>query len=463
MTDVVDHYRDLLEQAFGGRRWILAMDVLAPMRGISAQLQRFGAEGCLCIAGSRGAGDSPDPDFAPDPIVLGVRGEDMMSAIRASLDALATLSPEVCARVDAFDPNHEVRVIGTIFDDGRPVAGRDKYGARPSSWQALEDKTRVDALWDRVGVERYPSRIVSVDDRGGLREAARALDAGAGTVWTADSREGFHGGASFTRWVDGEASNAMRDFFAAHADRVRIMPFMEGIPCSIHGIVFPEQTIALRPCEMLVFRKPGTGAFHYGKCATFWDPPDADREQMRAIARRVGDRLRSDVGYRGAFTIDGVMTADGFRPTELNPRYGAALGVMTSTVDLPMMLVNLMVVEGEPFDWRSAEVEETILRVADAHRAGATSAIVGVRVDDEVHETLAWDGRGYRRASEEDADARLLLGPSASGSYLSIRFAPQSVPVGASVAPRAAAALRWADEAFDLGIGELVPAREVRR
>ena len=50
---------------------------------------------------------------------------------------------------------------------------------------------------------------------------------------------------------------------------------------------------------------------------------------MREAARRVGAVLRDEVAYRGAFTLDGVATVDGFRPTELNPRFGAGLGVIT--------------------------------------------------------------------------------------------------------------------------------------
>ena len=39
----------------------------------------------------------------------------------------------------------------------------------------------------------------------------------------------------------------------------------------------------------------------------------------------MGDHLQAAYGYRGAFGIDGVLTADGFRPTELNTRISAGL------------------------------------------------------------------------------------------------------------------------------------------
>ena len=37
-------------------------------------------------------------------------------------------------------------------------------------------------------------------------EAATAIDRGDGTVWAADAREGFHGGAHQTYWVNDDAS-----------------------------------------------------------------------------------------------------------------------------------------------------------------------------------------------------------------------------------------------------------------
>ena len=103
-------------------------------------------------------------------------------------------------------------------------------------------------------------------------------------------------------------------FLAARCDRVRVMPFLEGIPCSIHGVVFPEGVATFRPVEMVTLRRPReSGRLRYAGAATFWDPPDDDREVMRDLARRVGE-LRRRVGYRGAFTVDGVLAAEAFCP-----------------------------------------------------------------------------------------------------------------------------------------------------
>src|SRR5688500_774017 len=120
------------------------------------------------------------------------------------------------------------------------------------------------------------------------------------------------------------------------------MPFLEGIPCSIHGIVFADHVAAIRPVEMITLRRPPDhpdGAFFYTGCSTYFDPPLATRVAMREIARATGALLRTEVDFRGAFTVDGVATARGFIPTELNPRSGAGLNVMLRGLpDLPLQL-----------------------------------------------------------------------------------------------------------------------------
>ena len=44
-------------------------------------------------------------------------------------------------------------------------------------------------------------------------------------------------------------------------------------------------------------------------------------------------QLRAEVDYRGAFSLDGVMTSEGFRPTEINPRVSVGLGVQVGGID----------------------------------------------------------------------------------------------------------------------------------
>lgn len=440
------------------------MDVLAAALPLADTLERLGARPPLCIGASPGTPIDPTAPRSPEPIVLDVRACDTMEAIRASLDALADLPPWACARVDAFDPDHGARVLGTLFDDGRPVAGRAKYGARPEAWQQLEDKTTVDVLWDAAGVARAPSVSVPVDGAT-LRQASMAHDRGCGSVWTGDNRGGFHGAATFVRWIrsNRDADEAMA-FFAPRCDRVRVMPFLDGIPCSIHALVLPDRTLAFRPCEMIVLRRPGESRLQYAQAATFWDPPDEDREVMRTVARQVGEHLRTTLGYRGFLTVDGVMTAAGFLPTELNPRVGAALGWLNTGLDLSLTLLHAAIIEGEPIDWDPDELEVLLISNADARRGGRGMVVIPTVIEERREQRIAIGSDGVAHEAEEGeaADATVVLGPSAIGGVVVVNLDAGRTPVGPSVAARVASSLAWADARWSLGIGPLEPAPDLR-
>lgn len=464
MSDILDHLIEKLGGVFGGKRWIVATDVLAAARGTVEWLDRFGAEAVLCVAAAPGVGPKPSKRIAPEPIVFDIEGEDMMSSIRQSAELLANLPVDACAKINAFDPVGTAKVIGTIYDDGSVVGGRRKFGARPRSWQALEDKTTVDMLWDSIRVPRCPSRIVLADDFDALHAASKEVDEGDGTVWAADSREGFHGGASFTRHVRTKPQmRKVYESFIDHADHIRVMPFLEGIPCSIHGFVFADHIATFRPCEMLVLRRPD-GSFHYGGAATFWDPPDEDREAMRGVARRTGEYVSQSYGYRGVFTIDGVMTTDGFRPTELNPRFGAAMNELSRNLDFDLPLFNLAVIDSGLRDWRADEFEQLVLESADQHRAGGAMAIVSKAIKKTKRADLVFDGDAFRLAKKnEQPHATAIGGPHPAGTFVRATFEPEHTPVGESCATRAAAALAFLDAEWKLGLGPLEPAADVRQ
>jgi len=189
----------------------------------------------------------------------------------------------------------------------------------------------VDALWDAVGVRRAPAEIVEVNH---AVAAHQRLAGPMGAVWAADNREGWHGGGEYTRWIwPGYDLAGAQRWFGDRAQTVRVMPFLNGIPCSIHGYVTNGHVAAFRPVELVILRRPGHADFRYAGLATFWDPPDSDREDMRAPAVATGNQLLRTKQYRGGFSIDGVMTAEWFRPTELNSRLSAGLMMLARSVE----------------------------------------------------------------------------------------------------------------------------------
>jgi hypothetical protein len=242
------------------------------------------------------------------------------------------------------------------------------------------------------------------------------------------------------------------------------MPFLEGIPCSIHGAVIDDVVIALRPVEMVTLRHLETHRLRYCGTADFWDPPDPDRERMRQTARQVGKALQERIGFRGAFTVDGVMTQDGFRPTELNPRYGAGLAPIARAVpDLPLSLVLTAVLAGEPLDYRPRELERLLVESADNKRGGGAYTVIKAVQSRTREVPLVGGAGGYRAATEgEEPTATLSVGPGAIGGFVSFDPGPKHIPTGSSIAPAAVAAFAFADQHLKTGIGALSAASDAR-
>jgi hypothetical protein len=456
-------WREQVAGMLRGQRVLLFGGPLAAWTARVAELTELGVSSVAVLATEGdGVGALPSPEAARR-VVLDCRRAPILETMRASAALLADLPTAAVQFVDEVDPTV---VIGTFLNELPALAGRTVLAHRRPEWLVLEDKIVIDAFWDRAGIERVASEVVDASNATRVDAVRRALDGGAGTVLAGDAREGFNGGAEYTRLVvtDDDRDEAMA-FFAAHCDRVRVMPYLDGIPCSVHGIVFPDHVVALRPIEMVVHQRPTAPRLRYGGCATWWDPHPDDRDEMRTIARRVGAQLRDEVDFRGAFTVDGIMTVDGFRPTELNPRMGAGLNTMLRGIDeLPLQLVLDALVGGIELDYHPAELETLIVATGDANRAGGTWSVVSAQVPTIDDGRLALDADGAVRwaAPDERGAGTVAAGSSPQRSFVRCLFDAGALPIGASVGPPAAAFWAFADRELGTSVGPLEPARSVR-
>lgn len=437
-----------------GRRWIVAVDAAAGATSTVKRLREWEAAGVMVVAGIEGVGDLPNADAV---FYTHTSGRTMMEGIRAYEASIEHPSTELVEAIDAFDPEHEAIVLAGGISRTRLLGGRPFHGAKPPEWTDLEDKTTVDELWDAAGVARAPSLVVPVEEAPG---AAARLAGPLGTVWVADNTEGWHGGGEYVRRVhDGDSLAAAVAFFGEHARKVRVMPFLEGIPSSIHGFVTEDAVAVFLPVEMLVFRRSDEGSFLYGRAANFWVPPTRIVDRMRETARSVGAELDRRVDYRGAFGIDGVCTADGFRPTELNPRHSVGIAIQSAAAGLSLGTVDRMYRAGD-LEIDAVWLEETIMDAVPAGRSGVSMVpVAGTHTPAEIG--VVFDSVARAVGSSDEADATIRVGPSAFGSILVIRFDPERTPVGPSTAPRARAAIDLARGLWGLPVPPITSAPDV--
>ncbi|HET8960211.1 hypothetical protein [Nocardioides sp.] len=451
---------DRLGELYAGRPVILGPAVLAAHTPTVAALRERGCR-VLVLATARGAGPVPGPDECT-VVELETPTTRLVTDELRLLDHLAHHLPDhAVAAIERFDPAGEaVWNTGHFVSDDEPILGRRVVGGRPASYLRMEDKLFAEQVWAACNVPTAPHLVVPVEEAA-LAEATAALAGPLGTVWTGDARDGFHGAGNYVRWVHEEADLAVaQSFFSLHCDRIRVMPFLDGVPCSIHGLVFPDGTAVLRPVEIVVLRKVGEREFVYGGLSSYWDPPEADRAEMRSIARRVGSWLQAEHGYRGAFGIDGVLTADGFRPTELNTRLPAG-AVRLADLDPELFeLLQTHLVAGLDTGVNATDLE-ALVPLMDAGRSGRPVAIgQGVSLGTSDEYDLAWDGVAFTRA-EGTTGNTLVLADTPSGFFAKVSPCAVLSP-GDRLAPVNAALMAYLDREYDTGFGAVEAAPDLR-
>lgn len=440
----IDAVTERIATLHRGRKWILTTAVAAAGSGLAATLKEHGSTGVMVVAGSEGVGELPEVDRIH---YTRTSADDIMGGVRAFCGSIEEPSDALIAAVDAFDPEHEAMVLGDGFSRRDHLAGRSVYGARQPEWRALEDKMIVDALWDDAGIQRAPSVVVEVGD---AQRAARELATEHGSVWVADNTDGWHGGGDYTRWMRPRIDNSETiAWFNEHATRVRVMPFLEGLPCSIHGFITSNGIAVFRPVELFILRERDRPRFYYAQGANFWSPSPRVFDEMREAAQRVGRELRRRVDYRGAFGIDGVLTTDGFRPNELNPRLSIGHGIHCRPLDIPLGSMERMMFEGQ-LDIDAPDLEAAVLEGTRELRSGGMMFPLSA--------TYAGASTGFSFTPDEAIEAEadgpsdgvMTIGPAPFGSAVVVRLDPERTPVGPSLAPRAVHLLDLARELWDL-------------
>lgn len=435
-----------------GRKWILVPDAAAAATETVEQLREWGSGPIMIVTPVEGVGDMPTPDVIR---YTRASGDTQMNGIRAALQAIEQPSADVLEAVDAFDPDHEAMVLGAGFSRASVLAGRPVYGARPEVWGALEDKMIVDQLWDDAGVRRAPSAVVPVAD---APAAAADLALELGTVWVADNTEGWHGGGEYARWVrDPDDVAPALEWFSEHAAEVRVMPFLDGIPCSIHGFATRDGVAVFLPVEMVILRRVDRPEFVYVSAANFWNPPAEIRDEMRAAARRVGLLLRDQYGYLGGFGIDGVCTSDGFLPTELNPRLSKGHHLQALAAAIPLSVMELMHIEGD-LEISSAELEELVVGATLNSRRGGMLLPLGGNEEPRKVGIRFIDGRAVAVDPEGVNDASMAIGPAVMGSIIVMHLEADRTPIGPPIGPRSVAVIDLARQIWDLDIPSVVAA-----
>jgi ATP-grasp domain len=450
-----------------GRKVICAFEVLAGLTQAVSKLRRWGAQRPLLLADGVGTGPLPTADEADIELLEPAPFDTVTEQVRARTRPLSRLGPAVVQAVERYDPDRAALWWMTPVTPNDPLLGRSVLGGRPDTAAALENKVLVDDMLDAIAAARPPSQI----SRAAFHELRAATDdvlarsGAAAAVWAGDSRDGVNGAGDYVRWIrTPDHARSAADFFAAHCDRVRVSPYLRGVPCSIHGIVLPDGVVVLRPVELISLLRPQDGTFAYAGLGTTWDPPGADRDEMRSLARELGTYLRRTYGYRGAFGVDGVVTSEGYRVTEVNTRFSGGLtrlAAVAPQAQLELVHVNALI--GRDVARPAGEIEERALELLDARRfvdvVGLSSTPAGATAQVRVRT----DGARLEATDvEDDAVATVQRGPAGNGtgSFVRLVMDDDTVARGERCGPYGALLYEFADRTWGTGFGHVATPGE---
>jgi hypothetical protein len=351
---------------FRDRRCILVGGVLVGAHAAVRQCLSVGARRpVLVVCDTIGVGEAPDPNEAV-PLLVDERSVSTIETIRRFERALEHPSAEITDALQDFDPDRSALVLGSPFSTARTLDGRPRFGLRRPEWAAFEDKTKSVSVLTEAGALPLATAVVpnQVDE---IAAAVNRVASADGAVISGDTASGHTGFSEYTRWVRSPADVEVISGCA----QVRVMPFVRGVPCSVHGMVIGDDIAVFRPVEMLTFIDERS-RFVFAGSATYWDPPTQHRDEMRTVARRVGQLMANRASYQGAFTVDGVLTSAGFVATEINARWGGAFNLIAGvSPELPLFVMDHALREGLDITIDVDLLEEAVLDAADARREGA--------------------------------------------------------------------------------------------
>lgn len=422
-----------LDQVLDGAQLIV---VCGRSDDASAWSDAFGSRRCLVLSLDEAASKATRP-LPPNESGRLAFHHDAL----AGLDGTGWLSDAA----DTFDPHQRAALILPDPLDPPRAGSRRRLGERLRMWQLCEDKAVVDVIWDRLGVPR--PRSVIADGAQNLAALGSLVDAEHGVV-CAVQRIGAPptGGAEGIWWWQRTYPSIAADL----RHRVKVMPLLPGIPVRLHGMVFADVAVAFPPMEIVTLPRTSSGTFLC--CGAVGVLPDS--APLRALTERIGEGLSSVLGYRGAFSVDGILSGADFQPTDLNTRLTSAMEAAPADVRIQLQAANVLAREGACLV--EASWIDSLADQAFDERAVTVYGASPVAKAGSLELAVRWEGTELRQVGHlEEADGWLNLAPSLRGWTLTARLLRHRLPTSRHAGVHAPAIFRFADRVLGTDFGPL--------
>ena len=164
--------------------------------------------------------------------------------------------------------------------------------------------------------------------------------------------------------------------------------------------------------------------------------------------------------------MDGVVTANGFFPTELNPRFGGAMfRIQMSVPELPLYFLHLCVVQQSPMTHYAKELEELLMRKVDENPLVKGMFIIQGRFDLGVKKSWITQQEGrWVFVDEAFPDACMAtMGPHPTGSIIFINIHSALLRYGESGSEMFRTALLFLSEQWRFELPQLLSPADAEK
>ncbi len=367
--DTTSFYKKQLEKYIFDQRFILVGAPKAWMTGgselIAKNLMDLGAQKVLMIVNEsylqNNITDFPR-DYYIGIKVPGSNERDYLKQMATYFTAIGDNAVTLEQQLREYDPGHRAMVIGPAWLKGKELLGRKVIGYRPDQWTEFEfDKIGVDRFFDSVGVPRANSLVVETKHFD-FQDCWRRYDQGKGIVLVGEGK--FTGGSGLLFVKNRNSVTVVHGWLRNKSiSKLKVVSNLSGPAFCSHGFVLNDSCVTTQPYESISLEKCVEGEIEWVGSSSALVVREDVCNRIHRFTEQVGSQLRQTLNYRGSFSLDGVLTPDGPKFTEINTRMGAS-GHMASMIWDPvpgfLQLLDIFIREYPEEDFKPSKLQKLI-------------------------------------------------------------------------------------------------------
>ena len=359
------------------------------------------------------------PENEPPTVSLGYTNSS--GTFQLLHEVLQNPPDPIVTQLRRFDPTGSALAIADSNVLAPSLDGRAVLDSRSPAIAGLEYPGQVTELWSSAGLRAAPSTEL-VAPFAEVMKTLDAVDLGSGVLCFGDMRSPLQEAVESARAVFNTANaSTAQDWLHLSSDRANVQPIIAGTTVTCPGMVLGQHVLMLRPQEEALLADMSSAKVWLAACSTLGLPGGAG-DSVSGATGRVGEILRDQYGFQGAFSVSGWLRGTTFTPSRLctrttrSHRHAIDAGVGSGWV-----LMNALAA-GAVLDDSDLQASGFARHARAAEHPHATFGLVTSTSPraDLVGRWLTRTGNGRLRTTRDKTDTGLVWSRTQDGGVLSV-------------------------------------------